>query len=480
MTGLRAHPRSESPIRSAIPRPEGPWILGTDTKPHVRDHPTPKLTALLFGVLALTPELKFRIRDAAAAFSGSFDAQILFELLLWAIVATWIGWYLARNVASRNYRLSTLNAPMVTLLFVMCVVLVSAANALSIRSAVRALQFAEITAMTLLVFWESRRDSLFFPEFWIWLRRGMIIFAIGATVLTAAIPGWGAVLDEDGLTRYAWFQIHPIVTAGLLGLSIVMLGSMYLGLPDPLFRRPQWRMGAVALIGIFGLLMIETRSRGAIAAGLSGVMILIVFNPRRENRRPASLIAAAIVVVVIGFALLGGAEQFQEYVLRGQTVEQVQSLSQRTELFELGKDLIRQEPVFGQGYLMAGPRFRTTFSWAGHAHNVLLEILVSMGFVGVFAFASLLIVSIAHLWRRGKAPPIRGSGLPIEGTAILLLLLVQGVISDGFGGPVGFEVAGLMLVVLIAAVGDRRAGTGPARARFCDVIIEPTPVNEGD
>ena len=120
------------------------------------------------------------------------------------------------------------------------------------------------------------------------------------------------------------------------------------------------------------------------------------------------------------------------------------------------------------------------FAWAGHAHNVLLEILVSMGFVGVFAFASLLIVSIAYLWRRGKAPPIRGSGLPIEGTAILLLLLVQGVISDSFGGAVGFEVAGLMLVVLIAAVGDRRAGTGPVRPKVCEVVIEPAPFNEGD
>ena len=446
----------------------------------MRQHPAPKTTAVLFLVLALTPELKFRIRDAAAAFTGAFDTQILFELAIWAAVACWIGWFFTRGLASQSYRPAALNAPMVMLVLVACVVLVSASHALSIRSVIRALQFLEITGMTLLVFWESQRDPFFFPEFWIWLRRSWVAFAVAATFLTAAIPGWGVFIDDDGLGRYGWFQIHPIVTAGCVGIAIVMLCSMYLGFPDPLLRRPHWKIGTMALIGVFGLVLMQTRSRGSIAAALIAVLVLIVFNPRRSSRRPASLIAAVVVTAVIGFALLGGAEQFEEWVLRGQTAEQVQSLSQRTELFKLGQDLIRQEPAFGQGYLMAGPRFRTTFFWAGHAHNVVLEILVSMGFVGLIAFLSLLIVTITRLWKRGKAPPIGGSGLSLEGTAILILLLVQGVISDSFAGAVGFEVAALMLVVLIAAAGTRRTWASRNRPRTVDVFIEPAPFIEDD
>jgi O-antigen ligase len=438
------------------------------------DHPTPRITAILAVALALAPELKFRLRDPSAAFSASVDEQILFELFVFAVIAAWIGWYFVRGAASHRYRPSALTAPMVALVFVMCVVLVSAAHALSIRSTIRSIQFAEVVGMTLLVFWESRRDPFFFLEFWIWVRRSVIAFAIVATVLTAANPGWGSYPDDDGLTRFAWFQIHPIVTAGLLGLSIVMVGSIYLGLPDPAARRPAWKVGAVALIGIFGVLLIGTRSRGALVAAVVAVLALIVFSPRRAGRRAALLLGLGVVAAATAFVLSGGAGGLQEWVLRGQTVEQVQSLSQRTALFELGQELVRQEPVFGQGYLMAGPRFRTTFAWAGHAHNVLLEILVSMGFLGMFAFVFLLIVSMARLWRRGKAPPIGRSGLSQEASAILLLLLVHGVISDSFGGSVGFEVSALMLVVLVAALSVRRPAPRPVRSPVvdCEIIID--------
>ena len=98
------------------------------------NHPTPRTTAALFLVLAISPELKFRIRDSAAAFTGSFDTQILFELALWAVVGCWVGWFFTRGLASRDYRPASLNAPVVVLVLVMCVVLVSAAHALSIRA----------------------------------------------------------------------------------------------------------------------------------------------------------------------------------------------------------------------------------------------------------------------------------------------------------------------------------------------------------
>jgi O-antigen ligase len=424
------------------------------------NRPLPRVTALLFLILGITPELKFRVRDAAEAFTGSLDAQILFELFVYALVAVWIAWYLTRGTAARRYRLSAMNLPMGALLFVMVVILVSAAHALSVRSAIRALQFVEFVGMTLLVFWEARDDPRFLPEFWIWLRRGFVAFAVVATLVTATNPAWGALLDDDGVSRYAWFEIHPIVTAGMLGIAMVMLGSMYLGLGDPLLRRVPWRLATGGLIGVFAILLVETRSRGALVAALSAVVALVVLSPRRERRRPAALAVLAAAAAVLVFVLVAGSDLFRDWALRGQTVEQVQSLSQRTQLFELGKDLIAEEPVWGQGYLMAGPRFRTFYSWAGHAHNVLLEVLVSMGYVGLFAFVFLLLVVLGRLWRGTRSPPVRRSGFPLEAAAILLLLLVQGVISDGFGGSVGFEVAGLLLVVLIAAAGDRAAVAG--------------------
>ena len=148
---------------------------------------------------------------------------------------------------------------------------------------------------------------------------------------------------------------------------------------------------------------------------------------------------------------------------RGQTTEQVLSLSQRTDLIDIGMVYFRDQPVFGHGYMIPGTLLRTHFFWAGHAHNVALEIAMGMGIVGIVAFLAVVLLSIRGLWAAWRFPPGPLRGIGAEGAAILVLVLFLGVISDGFGGPVGFEVAGLVLVVLIADLGMKwlRLGIPP-------------------
>jgi exopolysaccharide production protein ExoQ len=442
-------------MRTAVPPLRGPASkkgngVTLTREPFWKRPLTPRTLAFLFLVLALTPEVKFRNRDPNAAFSGVPDIQVLIELAIWGLVAAWVGWHAARGIARGKYRLSTLGLPMAAVLLTTAVVLVTGANALSVRSTIRAFQYIELVGMTLIVFWEAQNDREFFPVFWRWIRRGMISFAAFAIVATALIPGWMPWTDDNGAIRYTWFEIHPIVTAGMLGLVILMLASIYLQSPDPLFLRKGWKMAAGALGAVFTFLILQTRSRGSLVATAAAVLILLL-SPRRGRRRLAAIAAAAIIAASLTFLLAAGSEQVEAWVLRGQTWEQFTTLSQRTELFEIGGDLFAQEPIFGHGYLLAGPLLRTHYTWAGHAHNVLLEIAISMGSVGVLAFSFLLIVIIARLWQGTARAPTRRSGLPAEGFAILLLLIGQGVISDGFGGPVGFETAALMLAALIAS-----------------------------
>ncbi len=417
---------------------------------------TPRTVAFLFLVLAFTPEIKFRERDPAAAFSGVPDLQILIELALYAIVAIWVGWHIARGIAGRTHRLSSLNLPMGAILLTVAVVLVSGASAVSVRSTMRALQYAELAGMTLAVFWEARRDREFFPVFWMWIRRGTIAVAIFSSLVTAAVPGWAPWVDDDGVSRYRWFQIHPIVTAGMLGLAIFMLVSIYLASPDRMFFRKPWKLAAAVSGAAFTGLLLMTRSRGSLVATIVAVLVLLMFSPSGQRRRLAVATALAIVVTGLLFFLTVGSELLESWVLREQTWEEVSSLSQRTELFTIGGQLFSEKPVFGHGYLLAGAKFRTYFNWAGHAHNVLLEIAVSMGAVGVVAFAFLLVVIIGRLWQGVKNPYTRRTGAPANGLALLALLIGQGVISDGFGGPVGYETAGLMLAALLACQCARR------------------------
>ena len=76
-----------------------------------------------------------------------------------------------------------------------------------------------------------------------------------------------------------------------------------------------------------------------------------------------------------------------------------------------------------------------------------------LGVVGVAAFLTLIIIVIGGLLAGLRTPYGRLTGIPAEGAALVTLILVQGVISDGFAGPVGWEVGVLMLSVLISDLG---------------------------
>ncbi len=179
-----------------------------------------------------------------------------------------------------------------------------------------------------------------------------------------------------------------------------------------------------------------------------------MITPRQRLRRFGLLALLMIIGLAIGyFASEGGSSQLEAFVNRGQTTEQVLSLSQRTVLFEIGMDYFAERPLFGHGYMIPGTLLRTHFVWAGHAHNVLLEILMGLGIVGVAAFLTLIVLILGGLLAGLRTPYGRTTGIPAEGMALATLILVQGVISDGFAGPVGWEVGVLMLTVLISDLG---------------------------
>ena len=159
--------------------------------------PAPRLAAILFLILALAPEIKLRGRDPTQTYTGSPDIQILIELVFYAAVGLWIIRYALRGMAAGSYPLSALDANAAALLFVTALILVSGAFSLSVLSGIRALQFAEFSSMTLLLLWEGRRDHEFFPRFWLWLRRGMVAFAVAAVLATLAVPGWRTAIGDD-------------------------------------------------------------------------------------------------------------------------------------------------------------------------------------------------------------------------------------------------------------------------------------------
>ena len=433
----------------------------------------PQVAAIFFLILAISPEAKWRLRDPSASAAANADLQTLVELGFYAGIGAWALWHLLRGWSSERYRLQTIGPAVLVLVAATLLIVSTGVLAVSSRSMTRSVQYGVMTVMTMVVFWESRGNTQFFEAFWRLVRRGFIVFAILATAVTAVVPSFDGSFDDAGIRRYGWMEIHPITTAGMLGVALIAIFGAYLGLPDRLAFRRHFRILAFGLSAAFLGLLVLTNSRGAtIATGLALVM-LVTATPRKRLRRFAMLgLIVMIAVALAYFTSEGGSSQLQTFVNRGQTTEQLLSLSQRTTLFEIGMGYFAESPVFGHGYMIPGTLLRTHFVWAGHAHNVALEIMMGLGLVGLSVFILLIGLIIRGIWLGAHTATGRLTGIPAEASALITLILVQGVISDGFGGPVGWEVGLLMLTVLMSDLG-RHWRTQPMPAHGGALVSTP-------
>jgi O-antigen ligase len=407
------------------------------------------------GTLALSPELKFRVRDAAASFSGSADLQILVELAVWGAVGGWGVLLASRRLASGRYSVGRLGAPGITLLVFLGVLLVSAVSAFSVRSYVRAFQMVVLLVTLMILYWESRRVPTFFLDTYRWFRRTFIGIVIVSMVISfvgnAVADIWPEHIDVDGFPRYRFFAVHPISAGGMAGVAFLMLLGTFLGVPD----RPRtrlWTLGRYAGLAVLFVAVVATRSRGALAGTVVAAGVLVMMSANRKVKFLAA--GGALMVIVVVLALVAtptGAEIANRVLTRGQTTEQLLSISQRTDLIDIAYDLFDQRPVFGHGYLLPGPIFSTYFEWAGHGHNLLVELAVGMGAVGLIAFFVMLVVSVVA-FVAARLSPAPSSLRPVapEMAAILLLILAMGVIGPGIAGSVGYEASCLLWFVIFA------------------------------
>jgi O-antigen ligase len=216
----------------------------------------------------------------------------------------------------------------------------------------------------------------------------------------------------------------------------------------------------------------RTAYAGLAVAALFGYWF--VSKGRGALRRLAGAAAIALTLVVLAGSFGGPITQ---YLYRGETQQQVAGLNGRVGLWTIGLNQVHGPGRWLVGYGLNGTRvlFAATTSWAGDAHSAWLELLLSLGLVGVAAAAALVLTVGARLLR---APP---DGLPIRVLPILFVfVLAMSPIGGGFAAPgpepgLGFAV----LSFCYTAVASRRPAVSrsPVRKRArLSGALQPAPM----
>jgi O-antigen ligase len=405
------------------------------------------------AALIMAGEFTFRARSASLALSGSADSQILVEIFVSAVVG---GWLIARRLmgqfAARNslvpYRRLDRRSPLRVLRFIAAFAVVSSFWSTTAIAPVRAIQLVIVVELLADAAMSVAGDTPALRALFRALATSMFIGVVAAAVITVG-PGFTPFYPTyNGPSRLRLLAMHPIATADLLAFVALLLAAPLWRL-DTLrawsLRATRSRRARAIGVALLATTMVFTLERGSTSAGLLALGVLLLLNVPWYRFR---LVLLALASAALGVAVVIGSV-ITSVASRGQTSSGITSLSGRNQIFDLATHLFWARPYAGWGYNAGRSIFLPTIPWAGESHNVIVEIAVSSGIVGLVAYTWLF-----SLWHRQAAFALATPGAPREvaslSVALVVLIAVVGIGSDSFAGPPKLLVISLALAMMLS------------------------------
>jgi len=252
--------------------------------------------------------------------------------------------------------------------------------------------------------------------------------------------------------RFTWPGLHPGTTAEYLGIGAVVALSMMIQRGWNISLRLRRLLPFIA-IGM-ATLMFLTVTRSVMLAFLVAVPVTIIWSTFR--RLDLRILATAWLVLTLVAAVVIWPTELFDFVLRGGTVDQLSTLTGRTELWAYAFETVGDSPIVGFGYGAGRLVLTERFPWSGTGHNLWVEASVSLGLVGALLVSAILVwIGIRAVRAQRSSPsPIGNVGL-----AVGTFVLVAGVAGVGFALP-GFSQ---VVIALVVAGLSSSPGTSPAR-----------------
>lgn len=257
-----------------------------------------------------------------------------------------------------------------------------------------------------------------------------------AQVLGVGTTSLGRWEMEERLT--AWGQNPNNASANLILGLLILIGMELANCRRRILRL--LTAGGAALIGIA---VIQMGSRGAILGLLAGLLTLSLLPLRRVHTGTLTRLTAGIVLTAAFAAMCylspSTRTRFEQTLKAGH-------MSGRDELYSALADMFLEKPWFGWGIVESQYELarraqsdpRVTFV-RRDSHNMLFEVSVTTGIVGLTFFLAGLATCVAHAWRARHGPY---GALP---AALLVALMVINMTQDWLPANMNWVVLGYVL-----------------------------------
>ena len=258
------------------------------------------------------------------------------------------------------------------------------------------------------------------------LLAGALLLGLFEIARASAVPQWDFWHGGPGR-----FSTHLALVAPLALLVVAR--------PPEGFGRG--RTALATLLAVLFVVTLDTRNRMAWIAYLAALAVLAATLAPMVTpvaRRRAAVAVLALGVALAGLFAISVVQKSEEFYPQAGSARESLELDLRPTLWRLAGAAIEERPWLGHGFgrEILEPRFRAgageaNREYATHAHNVFLNVTISLGFPGLALFV-VLIGALVHAHGRRLANP--GTRvLAALGLAVVTAFVVKSLTDDFFG-----------------------------------------------
>ncbi len=421
------------------------------------------------GVVALVVSsgYRWRTRPAGQAISGALDLSVLLEVAVHGLVGAGAVVVLVRARTAAPGRWSSLRPPAPLAFGAAYTALVTLSvtyAAYPSYAAVRAGQAWVVLALAVALAVAASRAQLHAAV------HAYLVVVTASVAYGVLVPSAPVSALQEG--RFTWLAVHPTVSSVYTALAVVMASAYVVGTG----RRPgpRWSRATYAVLALVAAAaLVASGTRGSALGGLLGAAAVVLL--ARSGRQRVLL--ALTMVVAGGLALVAVGDRVLAFVTRGEDAERLASLNYRTELWAYAWQVASRQPLYGHG--VGSPRgLFVQATGLGGSHNMVVNVVVEVGAVGLAAWAALVVAVALQLRARGAGAAVatwpgarpRGAGPARRGgddrpllAGSLVAILVSGVFSDGPGAVATVSSVWLFVIAGWLAALRRRPRTPPGR-----------------
>jgi O-antigen ligase len=255
--------------------------------------------------------------------------------------------------------------------------------------------------------------------------------------------------------------------ANSFGLIAVVAFCMSLGVPA---KSRAGRTALFALRGLFGAVILLSRSRVALIALVVGCLIRLLLSKRQSSQFRSYVLVAAMPCCIASVVMLGamswtmelpGVTALVDFVNRGEDSAEIMSVTGRTEIWSYAIERIFEGTtsfLFGHGYgaskeVLNENNWRASF-FAYHSHNTFLEVLLATGVVGMLPFLLLVSYSLKWLTRFRELCRSYSPAFTLRAVAVITAVLSSTMTESDLATKIGPVMVVYMFYILAL---DRRA-----------------------